>query len=440
MDLFEIKMPKLGESITEATIIKWLVREGGTVKEDDPLLDIATDKVDSEVPSPVAGRVKKIFYKENDVVPVGEVIALIDTSSTYGEDSKVSFEKSEESDTETEIIKVAGENEASQSHKVKESITKESGSRFYSPLVIQIARKENISLEELDRIKGSGLNGRVTKNDVLAYLKNRGQKVEQMPVIPEKETSTITESPVETVSFAASEGDEIIEMDRIRKLTAEHMIRSKHTSAHVTNILEADVTAIVNWRNKIKDEFEKHEGVKLTYLPVIIEAAIRALRDFPMLNASVDGTRIILKKRINIGIAVALEDTNLIVPVIKNADILNLSGIARELNRLASSARSHKLRPEDIQDGTFTITNFGTFRNTIGTPIINQPQVAILGIGNIEKKPAVLETPDGDVIAIRHKMFLSLTYDHRIINGAYAGAWLKKLADYLESFDTTRTV
>ncbi len=438
MALFEIKMPKLGESITEATIIKWFVKEGDSVKEDDSLLDIATDKVDSEIPSPVAGVVKKIFFRENDVVPVGEVIALIDTGATAGKEADITAGSITGSGNDSGTVNE--QNDSAQSPVKEVKSRKISSSRFYSPLVMQIALKENISSEELENIEGSGINGRVTRKDILAYIEKRASGAVRSADVTREPVTGDVKPEVVTVPVAVPEGDEIIEMDRIRKLTAEHMIRSKQTSAHVTNILEADVTGIVNWRNRIKDEFEKREGVKLTYLPVIIEAVTMALKDFPMLNASVDGTKIILKKRINIGVAVALEDTNLIVPVIKNADMFNIAGIARELSRLAAAARNNRLRPEDIQDGTFTITNFGTFRNTIGTPIINQPQVAILGTGMIEKKPSVIETPDGDVIAIRHKMFLSLTYDHRIINGAYAGAWLKKVADYLESFDANRKI
>lgn len=432
MSLFEIRMPKLGESITQATIIKWFVKEGDSVKEDDSLLDIATDKVDSEIPSPVAGVVKKIFFSENEVVPVGTVIAHIETGGGATVNNLDDF---------TVLATVISDNTApaeattEKTPKSEKSSGKETGSRFYSPLVKQMALKENISAEDLEKIKGSGLNGRVTKKDIIAYLEGRKSAASR----PAK-TGTAPEKPVAPASVTAAEGDEIIEMDRIRRITAEHMIKSKQVSAHVTNILEADVTSIVMWRNRIKDDFEKREGVKLTYLPVIIEAVTRALKEYPLLNSSVDDTRIILKKRINIGVAVALEDTNLIVPVIKNADMLNIPGLAKELNRIAGSARKKSLKPDDIQDGTFTITNFGTFRNSIGTPIINQPQVAILGTGMIEKKPAVLETPEGDVIAIRHKMFLSLTYDHRIINGAYAGAWLRKVADYLESFDRNRNI
>lgn len=436
MASFEILMPKLGESITQATIIKWLVKEGDRVEEDDNLLDIATDKVDSEIPSPVAGTVKKILFKENDVVPVGTVIAIIDTGAA-GEISEADSDTLEKTTVAKTGVKTQPDNlQVSGDRKPSEKTT---SSRFYSPLVKQIAQKENISLSELDSIKGSGQNGRVQKKDILLYIEERkavtGKTVSSREIPPQKQ-EIITAKP----GLQVETGDEIIEMDRVRRLTAEHMIRSVQTSAHVTNMLEADVTPVVTWRNRVKDEFEKKEGLKLTYLPVFLEAVVKAIKEFPVINSSVDGDRLILKKRINLGIAVALPDTNLIVPVIKNADNLNIAGLAKEIARLASAARSNKLRPEDISDGTFTVTNFGTFRNTIGTPIINQPQVAILGIGTIEKKPAVLETPEGDVIAIRHMMFLSLTYDHRIINGAYAGSWLRKVADYLENFDQNRTI
>lgn len=436
MALFEIVMPKLGESITQATIIKWLVKEGDRVVEDDNLLDIATDKVDSEIPSPVAGTVKKILFKENDVVPVGTVIAVIETGSGEAT-SEVKSSTQEQAAAITADIK--HQQVGTQAPEDKKPPETGVSSRFYSPLVKQIALKENLSAAELDSISGSGQNGRVQKKDILKYIENRNSdagKPAAASVYVQEKHEIITVKP----AISVESGDEIIEMDRVRRITAGHMIRSIQTSAHVTNMLEADVTPVVNWRNRVKDEFERKEGLKLTYLPVFLESVIRALKDFPVINSSVDGDRIILKKRVNLGIAVALPDTNLIVPVIKNADNLNIAGLAKEIARLASAARSNKLKPEDISDGTFTVTNFGTFRNTIGTPIINQPQVAILGIGTIEKKPAVLETPDGDVIAIRHKMFLSLTYDHRIINGAYAGSWLRKVADYLETFDKNRTI
>lgn len=435
MKHFKIVMPKLGESITEATITKWFVKEGDSVEEDDILFEIATDKVDSEIPSPVEGVVSKILFKQDDIVPVGTVIAIIDIDNG---NEKV-----------TESIKTQDEKGTStpanmDSEEVKKEFKDESESsdgRFYSPLVKNIAKKENISLQELSLVKGSGLNGRVTKNDILNYIENsKSGSAQKETVTAREEKSLVIKTPAGKANISVSAGDEIIEMNRIRKLTAEHMIYSKHVSAHVTNMLETDVTSIVHWRNKIKNEFEKREGQKITFLPIFLEAAVKALKDYPMINSSVDGDRIILKKRINLGIAVSLPDNNLIVPVIKDADTLNIAGLTKELNRLAQNARSNKLKPDEIQDGTFTVTNFGSFKNTIGTPIINQPQVAILAIGTIEKKPAVLETPEGDVIAIRHKMFLALTYDHRIIDGALAGVWLRKMADYIESFDINRKI
>jgi 2-oxoglutarate dehydrogenase E2 component (dihydrolipoamide succinyltransferase) len=429
---FEIIMPKMGESIEEATITKWFVKEGDTVEEDDVLLEIATDKVDSEIPSPVAGIVQKIMYKQDETVAVGSVIAVINLEGTAPQTAP---EKSPEPELKKESPAVAPTPATA-----KTEPSTRSDDRFYSPLVRKIASEENISPNELSQIKGSGLNGRVQKKDVLDYLKNRGNAPAQAKpsVVPAQPAEQTPEKPKAGASLSA--GDDIIQMDRMRKIIADHMINSIKVSAHVTNMLEADVTEIVNWRNNRKDDFLRKEGVKLTYLPIFLEAAVRALKDFPMINSSVDGDRIIVKKRINLGVAVALPDNNLIVPVIKNIDQLNLVGISKELNRLADAARTGKLKPDEIQDGTFTVTNFGTFRNTIGTPIINQPQVAILATGAIEKKPAVLETEYGDVIAIRHKMFLSLTYDHRIIDGALGGSYLRKVADYIEGFDTARIV
>ncbi len=454
---FEIIMPKMGESIEEATITRWFVNEGDNVDEEDVLLEIATDKVDSEIPSPVDGVVKKIMYKQDETVPVGSVIAIIDTEGDSeeavveeGANQKTMLEKEEPVPgplTEEEDAGIADqtENKEGENEQEKESrAVARSGERFYSPLVRKIAREENVSQKELDKIQGSGLNGRVQKKDILGYLEQRSvpqPEVTRTQATEEKATPKappVSEAPGAGVSISAQ--DEIIQMDRMRKIIAEHMIRSKQVSAHVTNMLEADVTTVVNWRNRIKDDFQKREGIKITYLPVFLEAATKALKDFPLINSSVDGDRIIVKKKINMGVAVSLPNNNLIVPVIKNIDSLNLLGITQELNRLANAARSNSLKPEEIQDGTFTVTNFGSFRNTIGTPIINQPQVAILAIGAVEKKPAVLETAEGDVIAIRHKMFLSLTYDHRIIDGSLGGSYLRKAADYIENFDINRTV
>lgn len=440
---FEIIMPKMGESIEEATITNWFVKEGDQVEEDDVLLEIATDKVDSEIPSPVAGVVKKILFKQDEVVAVGTVIALIDTEGEGGEDSgeKAKEEKSGEPPAaEAPAAEPGGEPSEEQPpgepEAVKETTGKSVAGRFYSPLVRKIASEENISREELDGISGSGINGRVQKKDVLRYLENRkkGEKAPEMKTEREKVPAPERKVPAAPVAGADTE-DEIVEMSRLRKLIADHMIKSKQTSAHVTNMIEVDVTGVVTWREKNKEEFLKKEGIKITYLPVFLEAAIRALKDFPQINASVDGDRIILKKRINLGVAVSLPDNNLIVPNIKDADTLNRTGLAKRMNQLAQAARNNKLGPDDISGGTFTVTNFGTFRNDIGTPIINQPEVAILAIGAVKKKPAVLETEYGDVIAVRQKMWLSLTYDHRIIDGALGGAFLKRLGDIIESFD-----
>jgi 2-oxoglutarate dehydrogenase E2 component (dihydrolipoamide succinyltransferase) len=435
---FEIIMPKMGESIEEATITNWFVKEGDRVEEDDLLLEIATDKVDSEIPSPVEGIVKKILFKQDEVVPVGTVIALIEMDGEI----TTTADPETESESEEPSTKVLTPESTGTTAEITSS-----GDRFYSPLVRKIARDENISQGELDSIKGSGLNGRVQKNDVLQFLESRiapGQTATQDRTSALVEPATKPAPSVSTQKSAHApvptpvemEGDdEVIEMSRLRKLIAEHMIKSKQVSAHVTNMIEVDVTGVVNWRTRVKEEFLKKEGVKLTYLPVFLEATVKALRDFPQINASVDGDKIIIKRRINLGIAVALPENNLIVPNIKDAGSLNLTGITKRMNELANAARSNKLGPDDISGGTFTVTNFGTFQNDIGTPIINQPEVAILAVGAIKKKPAVLETEFGDVIAIRQKMWLSLTYDHRIIDGALGGAFLKRLGDIIESFD-----
>ena len=426
---FDIIMPKMGESIEEATITNWFIKEGDMVEEDDVLLEIATDKVDSEIPSPVEGVIKKIFFKQDEVVAVGTVIAVIgldgDDSSSTDEKAEAVIEE-EVSDSEPEVI---------HEKKNDEPVVSSQG-RFYSPLVRTIAGKEGVSQDELDAIEGSGLNGRVRKEDLLKYLESRGGG---KPVQTEKAVAAApgSEPPAkkESVPAPTMEGDEVIEMSRLRKLIADHMIRSKQTSAHVTNMIEVDVSAVVDWRNRVKEDFLKKEGVKLTYLPVFLEATVKALRDFPQINASVDGDKIIIKKNINLGIAVSLPDYNLIVPNIKDAGALNLTGLTKKMNALASAARSNKLKPDDISGGTFTVTNFGSFQNDIGTPIINQPEVAILAIGAIKKKPAVIETEMGDMIAIRQKMWLSLSYDHRIVDGALGGAFLKRMGDYIESFD-----
>jgi len=452
---FELVMPKLGESIEEATITKWLVKAGDKVKDDEILLELATDKVDSEIPSPVSGTIVKILYQQDETVPVGTVIAIIDTS---GADLQP---EPEESKTLETLVTVASDSEAATAgietpvapmHEPElieihdqgtDEIQLESTGRYYSPLVRKIASEEKVTMAELEKITGTGRDGRVRKEDILKYIQQR-EKAE--PLIIETKASIVKGSAVaskpspERYKATASSGDEIIKMDRMRKLIAEHMVMSKSISAHVTNMIETDVTRIVLWRNRIKDEFFTREKEKLTYLPIFLESVISALKDYLMINASVDGDSIILRKNINLGIAVALPTGNLIVPVIKNSDQLSLVGLVKTLNRLADNARNNKLSPDDITGGTFTVSNFGTFRNIMGTPIINQPQVAVLGIGMVEKKPAVVETPEGDMIAIRHKMYLSLTYDHRIIDGALGGGFLRKLAYYLEAFDTNRTL
>lgn len=447
MAQFEIVMPKLGESIQEATITKWFVKEGDTVEEDDMLFEVATDKVDSEIPSPVEGKIIKIFHPENALLPVGEVLALISLSGEDEDDFEPSpVENSKPMAGEDENIEISEASGSDISGADVKSVNKLSN-RFYSPLVKKIAQEENISFDELESIKGSGANGRVQKADLLEYLQSRkNSRPSGKPAGP----ATVSKSPVQEsaavapqkpkVSVSIGAEDQIIEMDRVRKLIADHMVMSKQVSPHVTSVVEADVTNLVMWRNRVKAEFEKRHGEKITFMPVFIEAVARALSEFPGVNVSVDGDKIIMRKNINVGIAVAKPDGNLIVPVIKNADEKNLVGLTKSMNKLANAARSNKLAPEDIQDGTFTITNFGSFRNIIGTPIINQPQVAILATGSIEKKPAVLELPTGDVIAIRHKMFLSLSYDHRVVDGALGGAFLRRIADILEDFDLNTAV
>ncbi len=433
MSTFNIVMPKLGESIQEGTITKWFVKEGDTIEEDDMLFEVATDKVDSEIPSPVDGVISKILYQEDSLVAVGEVLAVVSLDGKVPEaDSSLNTEDVNEVLQETVVSEDKGNTSLNDSRYLS--------NRFYSPLVKTIAREENISLEELESIQGSGAGGRVQKKDILAHIESKKNKTTSSvkPV-----TSTPSVSKVEKkapIPVTISAGDTVVEMDRVRKLIADHMVMSKQVSPHVTSVVEADVTELVLWRNRNKDAFQKKYGDKITFMPIFTEAVAAALAEFPLVNSSVDGDKIIMKKDINVGIAVAKPDGNLIVPVIKGAEQRNLVGLTKELNRLAEAARNNKLDPTEIQGGTFTITNFGSFGNIIGTPIINQPQVAILATGIIEKKPAVLETPSGDVIAIRHKMYLSLSYDHRIVDGALGGAFLRRIADLLEQFDINRSI
>ena len=423
----ELIMPKMGESVAEATVIKWLKNVGDTIEIDESVLEIATDKVDSEIPSSIEGLLVKQLFKEDDVVLVGQAVAIIDTNADATEIdetpvAKVEVEPSEELVKIEKIIEETIETT---------SIPKSSDSnKFFSPLVRSIAQKEGISGSELESISGSGKNGRVTKKDILAYLSKRSTA----PAATHK-TSTVSKAQITAPNISVMEGDEIIEMDRMRKMISDHMVMSKHVSPHVTSFVEADVTNIVNWRNKVKDEFLKREGEKITFTPIFVDAVVKAIKDFPMINVSVDGTNIIKRKHINVGMAAALPSGNLIVPVIKDADQKNMMGLTKTVNDLANRARTNNLKPDEISGGTFTLTNVGGFGNVMGTPIINQPQVAIMAVGSIVKKPAVIETEMGDVIAIRHKMFCSLSYDHRVVDGSLGGMFLRRFADYLEGFD-----
>ena len=433
MAQYDLIMPKMGESITEATILKWLKKEGDAVSIDEAVLEIATDKVDSEVPSQVSGTISKILFKENDVVEVGKVLAHIEI---VGAETKK--EAAAPSAPVQQAVAVAAN-----ATSVVTSAPKNNGasSKFYSPLVLSIASTEGVSMTELENISGTGAEGRVTKKDILNHVANRSAA----PAVPPISTPTVapvaqTASTTQVVSSPRMmDGrEEIIEMDRMRKIIAENMVRSKHTAPHVTSFVEADVTNIVKWREKVKSKFEKREGTKLTYTPIFIEAIVKAIKDFPMINVSIDGDKIIKKNYINIGMAAALPSGNLILPIIHNADMLNLTGLAHKVNDLAERARTNKLKAEDIQGGTYTISNVGTFGNWMGTPIIPLPQVAIMAVGAIVKKPAVIETPEGDFIGIRHKMFLSHSYDHRVVDGALGGMFVRRVADYLEGFDINR--
>lgn len=437
MAKFELKLPKMGESVAEATITNWLKEVGDTIEADEAVLEIATDKVDSEVPSEVDGKLVEILFQTDDVVKVGQTIAIIETDGDGGEENS---SKSEAAPSDAMVKDVENTVTAAKDTTTSHSSTDFSDSdRFYSPLVKNIAKQEGISLEELEKVQGSGKEGRVTKNDILDYVENRSSTPASQPVASAKPAAS---APVQQKAAPVSVNgeDEIIEMSRMGKMIAHHMVQSNQTSAHVQSFIEVDVTTIWNWRNKHKDAFAKREGEKLTFTPIFMEAIAKAIKDFPMINISVDGDTIIKKKNINLGMAAALPDGNLIVPVIKNADRLNLVGLAKEVNDLANRARANKLKPDDIQGGTYTVTNVGTFGSIMGTPIINQPQVAILALGAIRKVPAVIETPEGDFIGIRYKMILSHSYDHRVVNGALGGQFVQRVAQYLESFDKNRVV
>jgi 2-oxoglutarate dehydrogenase E2 component (dihydrolipoamide succinyltransferase) len=467
MAKYQLLLPKMGESVAEATIIKWNKNPGDLIEADDAVMEIATDKVDSEVPSPVSGKLVQQLCSENDVVQVGSVIAIIETEEAeqntiepQAEAAVMAAAEPEKSEASIQAVTAEAipgleQLEAKLAQEVADG-AKAAGGRFYSPLVKNIASQEGISAEELDKIPGTGAEGRLTKDDLLNYLRSPSTPPQAPAATVQKEVSkAVNQAPANkeqsaqaksqpaaqpSPAVSVSGGDEIIEMDRMRRLIADHMVMSKHTAPHVTSFVEADVTNLVLWRENIKAAFEKKEGEKITFTPIFIEAVVRAIKDMPMVNVSVNGYQIIKKSNVNIGMATALPSGNLIVPVIKNADKLNLVGLTKSVNDLASRARSNKLLPDDVQDGTFTITNVGTFGNVMGTPIINQPQVAILAVGAIKKKPAVVETRQGDVIAIRHMMFLSLSYDHRVVDGALGGSFLRRIADYLEGWDLDRTI
>jgi len=452
----ELVMPKMGESIMEATILNWVKNVGDQVEEDETILEIATDKVDSEVPSPASGTIKEIYYDVDDTVEVGKVIAMIATEAeAEGSDSNAGGGSGSQDTTDTNGQSPKKEDSAAAAAPPEEkpepaTLSSGSGNRFYSPLVRNIAQKENISQEELEQIPGTGAQGRVTKHDILAYLEER--KTAPQPSAPSttarESAGPKTKQPATSRQGAVPEPPkyesgyqgrtEIVEMDRMRKMIADHMVHSKRTSPHVTSFVEIDMTKIVQWRNRVKQEFMDKQGEKITFTPIFVEAVVKALQDFPRVNVSVDGYEIIVKKDLNIGMATALPNGNLIVPVIKNADQYNLLGLTKQVNDLARRARENKLKAEEIQGGTFTLTNVGTFGNVMGTPIINQPQAAIMATGAIQKKPAVVETEYGDVIAIRHKMFLSLSYDHRVVDGFLGGSFLSKVGAYLEAFDPQR--
>jgi 2-oxoglutarate dehydrogenase E2 component (dihydrolipoamide succinyltransferase) len=430
MAKFELKLPKMGESVAEATITNWLKSVGEKIEADEAVLEIATDKVDSEVPSEVSGILTEILFQVNDVVKVGQTIAVIETEGGSAAPSPVA------NAVLTPVAEVQKTVEAAQA--AVASADFKSSDKFFSPLVKNIATAEGISVAELETIAGSGKEGRVTKEDILKFVESRKSKVESPKPVAAQPVSAQVTPALQAAPVSVNGGDEIVEMDRMRKLISGYMVASVQTSAHVQSFIEVDVTNIVKWRDKVKGAFEKREGEKLTFTPIMMEAVAKALKDFPGMNISVDGDFIIKRKNINLGMAAALPNGNLIVPVIKNADQLNLVGMAKAVNDLGNRAKTGKLKPDDTQGGTYTVTNVGTFGSVFGTPIINQPQVGILALGAIRKVPAVIETPEGDFIGIRQKMFLSHSYDHRVVDGALGGSFVKRVADYLEAFDPNR--
>ncbi|MFT5665990.1 MAG: 2-oxoglutarate dehydrogenase E2 component (dihydrolipoamide succinyltransferase) [Vicingaceae bacterium] len=430
----ELIMPKMGESVAEATITNWLKSEGDSIEAEEPVLEIATDKVDSEIPAPETGILKKILFQVDDVVKVGEVIAIIEVEGEASSSAPITIEE--------KAPQAVQEIQNSPTTALTEELTKNSPSgKFLSPLVRSISEKEGISGSELDLIKGTGLNDRITKDDLVLYIENRGKansKAPQAVLTPKAAPAVVAPKPQQVISMG--EGDEIIQMDRMRKMISDHMIMSVNTSAHVTSFVEADVTEMVMWRNKVKNSYQQREGEKITFTPIIMEAVAKAIKEMPMINVSVSGDTIIKRKHINLGMATALPSGNLIVPVIKDADQMNLVGLSKKVNDLANRARNNKLSPDEVSGGTFTVTNVGTFGNVMGTPIINQPQVAIMAIGAIRKKPAVIETSFGDTIGVRHMMFLSLSYDHRVVDGSLGGSFVQRVAKILEDFDLNREV
>ncbi|PCH68531.1 MAG: diapophytoene dehydrogenase [Bacteroidetes bacterium] len=445
----EVLLPKMGESVAEATITKWLKAEGDTIEEEESLVEIATDKVDSEIPSPTSGIIQKILVQEGEVANVGTVIAIISQNgeqptpveNVASTKEEVNLQSSEITVGQAQVLQT----KPSTDPPIEEIQKKGTSGRFYSPYVRNIALDNAISMQELEQLQGTGKNGRVTKKDILVYIQTRSvqtiqldDKITQEQKLPP--TPLSIEQPKATTATTYGDVVEVVPMDRMRKLIADHMVNSKRTSPHVTAFVETDVTNIYQWRNKVKEQFLKNEGEKITFTPIFIEAVVKAIKDFPLINSSVEGTTIIRKNDINIGMAAALPSGNLIVPVIKHADRMNLVGLTKTVNDLASRSRQNKLSPEEIQDGTFTLTNVGTFGNVMGTPIINQPQVAILATGSIQKKPAVIETPEGDTIGIRYMMYLSLSFDHRIVDGSLGGTFIRKVADYLEEFDVNREI
>ncbi len=441
MALVEMVMPKMGESIMEGTVLSWLKEEGDTIEADESVLEVATDKVDTEVPATHGGVLKEILVKEGDVVPVGAPIAKIETEGEDSVDTPAPAVEAAPAAVTAQVAEAASNGASSNGSNGVAVLEKPASDRFYSPLVMNIARQESIAMTELERVPGTGRDGRVTKKDILAYVKNRPSEIPAAaPAIVSTPAAPAPERAPQPMPVSISGADEIIEMDRMRKMIAQRMVDSKRISPHVTSFVEADVTSIVSWRNRVKQSFKEREGEPITFTPIFMEAVVKAIKDYPMMNIQVDGNNIIKKRDINVGMAVALPSGNLIVPVIHNTDQYNLVGLTKKVNNLARRARENKLTPDDLQGGTYTISNVGSFGNVMGTPIIMQPQVGILALGAVVKKPAVIETPTGDAIAIRHKMFLSHSYDHRVVDGSLGGMFVRRVADYLERFDAQQTI